>query len=74
MTNNNNKFTPETKKTGDPVRSADWNAAMQEIVRLETSKISREVAVSLQGSLTISEALTVGALQGCFILRKITIL
>lgn len=38
---NNGKFTPEVKKTGDPVRSADWNAAMQEIVRLETSRIDR---------------------------------
>lgn len=62
MTTNGTKFTPETKKTGDPVRSADWNAAMQEIVRLETAKISQEGAVSLQGSLTIAEALTVSAI------------
>lgn len=59
---NDGKFTAETKKTGDPIRSADWNAAMQEIVRLETAKINREGAVSLQGSLTISEALTVGVI------------
>ncbi|MDF0551820.1 hypothetical protein [Kamptonema sp. UHCC 0994] len=61
-TNNGTKFTPETKKTGDPVRSADWNAAMQEIVRLETAKMNREEAGSLQSSLTISEALTVSAI------------
>ncbi|MEZ2251103.1 hypothetical protein [Microcoleus sp.] len=62
MTNNNGKFTPEVKKTGDPVRSADWNAAMQEIVRLETSKINREGPESLQGPLTIAQALTVSAI------------
>jgi len=62
MTNNGTKFTPEVKKTGDPVRSADWNAAMQEIVRLETSKINREGPESLQGPLTIAQALTVSAI------------
>ncbi|MEG3839843.1 hypothetical protein [Microcoleus sp. herbarium14] len=62
MTTNNGKFTPEPKKTGDRIQSADWNAAMQEIARLETSKINREGAESLQGSLTIAEALTVSAI------------
>lgn len=62
MTNGNTKFTLEPKNSGDPLRSADWNAAMQEIVRLETAKINREGAESLQGPLTIAEALTVSAI------------
>ena len=63
MANNYTKFILEQKKSGDPLRSADWNAAMQEIVRLETAKINREGAESLQGPLTIAEALTVSAIS-----------
>ncbi|MDF0551819.1 hypothetical protein [Kamptonema sp. UHCC 0994] len=59
MTTNNGKFTPETKKTGDLIRSADWNAAMQEIVRLESAKVNRKGGDSLEGPLTIESALAV---------------
>jgi|GEM_PF-4007008 len=59
MANSNGKFTPETKQSGDLIQSADWNAAMQEIVRLETGKVNRNGADTLKGSLTIQEALNV---------------
>ncbi|MCT7948266.1 hypothetical protein NG798_00470 [Ancylothrix sp. C2] len=60
MTNENGNFTPEIKKSGDLIRSADWNAAMQEIVRLENDKLSKanqQVLDNIQGPLTIKGAL-----------------
>ena len=45
-------FTPETKNAGDLVRSQDWNAAMDEIVRLENDKVDR-AGDTIKGSLTV---------------------
>lgn len=60
MTNENGNFTPEIKKSGDLIRSADWNAAMQEIVRLENDKLSKanqQALDNIPGPLTIKGAL-----------------
>jgi hypothetical protein len=62
MTSNNGKFAPEHRNPGDIILSDDWNAGMQEIVRLESAKVNREGAESLQGPLTIAEALSVSAI------------
>jgi hypothetical protein len=55
----NSNFSPQDKKPGDLILSADWNAAMTEIKRLEKAKINREGADTLKGPLTIQEALNV---------------
>jgi hypothetical protein len=55
----NSNFKPQDKKSGDLILSADWNAAMSEIKRLETAKSNRGSADIIQGPLTIQEALNV---------------
>ncbi|MEH2168008.1 MAG: hypothetical protein V7K41_15290 [Nostoc sp.] len=55
----NSNFSPQDKKPGDLILSADWNAAMSEIKRLQQAKVNREGADTLKGSLTIQEALNV---------------
>lgn len=59
MAPNNSKFAPEFRKPGDLILYEDWNAAMQEIVRLESHKVNRQGGDSLQGPLTIEAALAV---------------
>lgn len=59
MAPNNSKFSPELRKPGDLILYEDWNAAMQEIVRLESDKVNRQGGDSLQGPLTIEAALAV---------------
>lgn len=54
------KFTHQAKKAGDLIRSEDWNAAMDETVRLETAKLNRQGSDTLQGPLTIRDALSIG--------------
>jgi Concanavalin A-like lectin/glucanases superfamily/Chaperone of endosialidase len=55
-----NKFIHRDKKSGDLIQSNDWNSGMNEIVRLEGAKVNRQGADSLQGPLTIQEALGIG--------------
>jgi cytoskeletal protein CcmA (bactofilin family) len=55
----NSNFSPQDKKPGDLILSADWNAAMSEIKRLEKAKLNREGADTFKGTLTIQEALNV---------------
>ncbi|MFK8184555.1 MAG: hypothetical protein AB8B99_14370 [Phormidesmis sp.] len=52
-------FSPNDKKPGDVILSADWNASMQEVARLETDKVNRQGQETLAGPLTIEEALTI---------------
>jgi|AGSF01.1.fsa_nt_gi Microcystin-dependent protein len=59
MTTNNGKFAPQHKKPGDLILSDEWNAGMQETVRLESAKVNRKGGDSLQGPLTIESALAV---------------
>ncbi|MCT7948265.1 hypothetical protein NG798_00465 [Ancylothrix sp. C2] len=59
MALNNSKFAPEFRKPGDLILYEDWNAAMQEIVRLESHKVNRQGGDFLQGPLTIEAALAV---------------
>ena len=59
MTTNNSKFAPQHKKPGDLILSDEWNAGMQETVRLESAKVNRQGGDSLQGPLTIESALAV---------------
>lgn len=59
MVTSNNKFAPQHRNPGDLILSEDWNAGMQEIVRLESAKVNRQGGDSLQGPLTISAALAV---------------
>lgn len=59
MASNNGKFAPEHRNPGDLILSDDWNAGMQEIVRLESAKVNRQGGDSLQGPLTIEAALAV---------------
>lgn len=40
-------FTYEEKKPGDLLRSEDWNAALQEIKRLDVVKVNRQANDSL---------------------------
>ncbi|MEG3839842.1 hypothetical protein [Microcoleus sp. herbarium14] len=61
MTTNNGQFAPEQKKPGDLILSDEWNAGMQESVRLESAKVNRQGGDSLQGPLTITAALAVNA-------------
>jgi hypothetical protein len=51
-------FTPKDKKAGDVLKSQDWNAGMQEILRLNKDKVDRK-GDTITGSLTIGDALTV---------------
>ena len=51
-------FTPEAKSPGDLIKSADWNEAMTEIVRLETDKVNKAGDV-MTGDLTVASSLTV---------------
>jgi Concanavalin A-like lectin/glucanases superfamily/Chaperone of endosialidase len=55
-----NKFAHRDKKSGDLIESKDWNASMNEVVRLEGAKVNRQGVDSLQGPLTIQEALGIG--------------
>jgi hypothetical protein len=57
-------FSYEKRSPGDVLSSQDWNAAMQEIVRMETAKVNRNGADTLKGPLTIVEALTVSGNMG----------
>jgi hypothetical protein len=50
-------FAPVVKKTGDIIQSADWNAAMAEIVRLETDKLNKVVG-EISGNLSIAGSST----------------
>jgi len=59
MATNNGKFAPEHKKPGDLILSDEWNAGMQEAVRLESAKVNRQGGDSLEGPLTIASALAV---------------
>ncbi|MDF0551818.1 hypothetical protein [Kamptonema sp. UHCC 0994] len=59
MATNNGKFAPEHKNPGDLILSDDWNAGMQEAVRLESDKVNRKGGDSLEGPLTIESALAV---------------
>ncbi len=59
MATNNGKFAPEHKKPGDLILSDEWNAGMQEAVRLESAKVNRKGGDSLEGPLTIASALAV---------------
>lgn len=56
--NDNAPFNHTDKKSGDPILSADWNNAMNEVVRLEKAKVNRQGADTIQGPLTIEAALT----------------
>jgi hypothetical protein len=58
----NGKFTHQDKTPGDPIRSVDWNAGMNEILRLESAKVNLKgtQAQTIQGALTIEDALTIG--------------
>jgi hypothetical protein len=51
-------FTPKDKNAGDVLKSQDWNAGMQEILRLDKEKVDRK-GDTITGSLTIGNALTV---------------
>ncbi|NEZ61146.1 tail fiber domain-containing protein [Adonisia turfae] len=51
-------FAPEEQKPGGLIKAADWNAAMEEVVRLESAKVNRQGADTLEGPLTIRGALT----------------
>lgn len=57
-TNGNTPFAHTDKKSGDIIRSEDWNSAMNEVVRLDTAKVNRKGADTIQGPLTIEAALT----------------
>lgn len=56
--NDNFPFAHTDKKPGDVIRSDDWNKAMNEVMRLETAKVNRQEADTIQGPLTIEKALT----------------
>ncbi|WP_250564693.1 hypothetical protein [Adonisia turfae] len=51
-------FAPEEQKPGGLIKAADWNAAMEEVVRLKSAKVNRQGADTLEGPLTIKGALT----------------
>lgn len=55
--NSTTPFTHVDKEAGDVIRSADWNAGMNEVMRLNTAKVNREGVDLIQGPLTIQEAL-----------------
>lgn len=58
-TNSSTPFVYTEQKAGDVIRSTDWNAANQEIARLEAAKVNYEGENSLAGPLTIKAALAV---------------
>jgi len=60
MVEASSQFTYQTKKAGDLIESKAWNDAMAEIERLEDAKVNRNGTDTLQGPLTIQEALSVG--------------
>lgn len=51
-------FTPDAKSPGDLIRSADWNEAMTEIVRLETDKVNN-AGDTMTGPLSVGSSLTI---------------
>jgi len=58
-TNGNAPFVYTEQKAGDVIRSTDWNAANQEIARLEAAKVNYEGENALTGPLTVKAALAV---------------
>ncbi|MEM6263406.1 MAG: tail fiber domain-containing protein [Bacteroidota bacterium] len=52
-------FTPDTKTSGDIIRSADWNDAMNEIVRLDNEKANL-AGDTFTGDLRVNARLSVG--------------
>lgn len=60
----NSPFIYTEAKAGDVIRSTDWNAANQELMRLESAKVNRQEADTIQGPLTIEAALTVNGNVG----------
>jgi len=63
-------FTPAVKNPGDLAKSQEWNDAMTEVVRLENDKVNRSGADTINGPLTISGNVRLGA-SGTFIQRII---
>lgn len=57
-------FKPETKKSGDIIKSSDWNAAMGEIARLGTLPLT--IAGSLAATNGQTEALTAVKIEPAF--------
>jgi hypothetical protein len=57
-------FTPTAKTPGDLIRSTDWNDLVAETQRLETDKVNRAGADTLQGPLTINGNLGLGVSPG----------
>lgn len=51
-------FAPQDKNAGDVLRSQDWNAGMQEILRLNRDKVDRK-GDTITGPLSIGDKLTV---------------
>ena len=51
---------PYPKTAGAIIRSADWNAVVTEVQRLDTDKVNRAGADAMSGPLTIAGALAVG--------------
>jgi hypothetical protein len=52
-------FDPPEKSPGDPLLSADWNAAIKEIVRLESAKVNR-AGDAITGALTVGGDVGIG--------------
>ncbi len=52
-------FSPTSKRPGDIIQSVDWNAAMDEIKRLETDKLNSSGG-EISGALTVGNAVTSG--------------
>ena len=52
-------FSPVSKQPGNTIYSADWNAAMDEIKRLETDKLNSSGG-EISGALTVGNAVTSG--------------
>jgi microcystin-dependent protein len=48
---------PYPKSTGDPIRSADWNQTVNEVIRLDNAKVNRS-GDSISGSLNIDGTVT----------------
>ena len=57
-------FNHQDKDPGDLILSADWNASMNEVARLETDKVNRQGEDTITGPLTIEQALTVNSPVG----------
>lgn len=56
-TNGNTPFIHTDRAAGDVIRSADWNEAMTEVMRLNADKVNRKGAEVIQGPLTVEAAL-----------------